>query len=208
MNSDRSVADILLRVGAVKLAEDKPFVFTSGLISPIYCDNRILMGFPEERDEIVSLYIDLMVSQIGLSSIDVIAATATSAIPFAAWIAHELNLPMVYVRPEPKKHGQKKQVEGPLAAGARAVLIEDHISTGGSALRSVEALRAEGATCDDCIAIFGYNVAASRQHFETSRINLGVLCDFSALLEVARQRMMLDEPKIVEMREWAQVNFG
>ena len=207
MTREQGVARILLRIGAVKFAGDEPFQFSSGLLSPVYCDNRLLLGYPNERDLIVDDYLDVIEEGIGWKGVDVIAGTASSGIPFAAWIAQRIDSPMVYVRPEAKKHGQGKQVEGVLASGAKTVLIEDLVSTGGSALRAAEALRAEGARCDHCISILAYNVKSAKKRFLESGIHLHSLCDFSDLLEEARDRNSLPEAKIAEVREWVEANF-
>jgi orotate phosphoribosyltransferase len=207
MNPEQEVAHILLDVGAVKLAKEPIFTFTSGIQSQVYCDNRLLISHPRERKKIVDLYIELLSFHIGRSNVDVIAGTASSGIPFAAWIAHQLDAPMVYVRPQAKEHGQMKQVEGVLNPGDRAVLIEDHISTGGSAIRSIEALRREGAVCDHCLAIFGYNSEHAQQTFKDKGIDLQVLCDFSVLLEVAKERRILEENNVADLREWAVTRF-
>src|SRR6185295_17780745 len=136
------IAELLLKHTAVRVSLDPPFEWTSGIVSPVYCDNRLMTGFTEPRQQIVSA----LVQKIRSSNLkpEVIAGTATAAISWAAFVAAELDLPMVYIRPEPKKHGSKKQIEGYLAVNSKVVLIEDLISTAGSSVKSAAALRDEG----------------------------------------------------------------
>ena len=140
--SARQVAEILLNVNAVKLNVKEPFTYTSGIVSPIYTDNRVLISYPEERKFIVDGYINL-IKERGLKP-EYIAGTATAGIPWAAFVAERLDLPMVYVRNKPKGHGAGKQIEGMLPEGKSVLIIEDLVSTGGSSLNSVQAKKDSG----------------------------------------------------------------
>ncbi|MDA8218577.1 MAG: orotate phosphoribosyltransferase [Dehalococcoidales bacterium] len=135
-------AAILLRVGAVNINAEEWFTYTSGIKSPIYTDNRLLISFPEERQRIVTLLAAAADEAVGLDNVDVVAGTATAGIPFAAWLADRLQRPMVYVRGSAKAHGLARQIEGRTAPGERVVVVEDLVTTGGSSLATVDALAA------------------------------------------------------------------
>ncbi len=184
MPHGQRIAELLLNIGAVKLSVDPPFTWVSGIKSPVYCDNRMLYSHPDARKFIV----DAFVSRVKSLSVppDVIAGTATAAIGWAALVADRLHLPFVYVRAKAKDHGTKKLIEGDLKPGKHVVLIEDLLSTGGSAVASVEALREEGkATISDVIAIFSYELLAGIEKAQIAQVHLHPLSTFSVLLDVA-----------------------
>lgn len=176
-------ATILLDIGAVQLRPDRPFTWTSGIQSPIYCDNRLLLSHPKERKQICEFFCKLLPADI-----QCIAGVATGAIPHAAWIADRLNLPMVYIRGGKKDHGKQNQVEGKVPAGVKAVVIEDLISTGGSSVEAVLALREAGAKVEHCLAIFQYGFAEAIEKFAAINCRLTTLTDFATLLTVAKER--------------------
>lgn len=186
--SPRDFAGCLLEVGAVRLQPLEPFTWASGLKSPIYCDNRQLMGFPEIRDHIVA---SLVVAARALHP-TLIAGAATAGVPWAAMVADRLKLPLAYVRPTPKNHGMGRQVEGPLAKGHRVVLIEDLVSTGMSSLKCAEALRAEGAEVPAVLALFSYGLPQAEAAFAAARIEVAVLSSFEVLSAEAEARGILD----------------
>jgi orotate phosphoribosyltransferase len=165
-----------------------PFTWASGLKSPIYCDNRQLMGFPAVRDQIV----EALVARSSALDPSLIAGAATAGVPWAAMVADRLKLPLAYVRPTPKNHGMGRQVEGPLARGHRVVLIEDLISTGMSSLNCAEALRAEGADVSVVLALFSYGLPQAEAAFAAAGIALAVLSSFAVLSAVAKARGILD----------------
>ncbi|MBK8789670.1 MAG: orotate phosphoribosyltransferase [Holophagaceae bacterium] len=186
--SPRDFAGRLLEVGAVRLQPLEPFTWASGLKSPIYCDNRQLLGFPEIRDQIVA---SLVVAARALHP-TLIAGAATAGVPWAAMVADRLKLPLAYVRPTPKNHGMGRQVEGPLAKGHRVVLIEDLVSTGMSSLKCAEALRAEGAEVPAVLALFSYGLPQAEAAFAAARIEVAVLSSFEVLSAEAEARGILD----------------
>jgi orotate phosphoribosyltransferase len=186
--SARDLAGCLLEVGAVKLQPLEPFTWASGLKSPIYCDNRQLLGFPEVRDQIV----EALVARSSALEPTLIAGAATAGVPWAAMVADRLKLPMAYVRPTPKNHGMGRQVEGPLAKGHRVVLIEDLISTGMSSLRCAEALRAEGADVPAVLALFSYGLPQAVAAFAAAHIAIAVLSSFEVLSAEAEAKGILD----------------
>ena len=196
--SPHEFAACLLEAGAVRLRPQEPFTWASGLKSPIYCDNRQLLGFPGHRDQIVEA---LAVKAKALKP-TLIAGAATAGIAWAALVADRLCLPMAYVRPEPKKHGMGRQVEGPSAGGHRVVLIEDLISTGGSSLRCVEALRAEGADAAAVLALFSYGLPQAEEAFGQADLPLEVLASFTVMAGEARVRGILDTAGAEALQTW------
>ncbi len=194
----RDLAACLLDAGAVRLRPLEPFTWASGLKSPIYCDNRQLLGFPDARDQVV----ETLAARARLLKPTLVAGAATAGIAWAALVADRLGLPMAYVRPEPKKHGMGRQVEGPDAGGHRAVLIEDLISTGGSSLRCVEALRTEGAEVAAVLALFSYGLPQAEAAFAGAGMPLEVLASFEALAEEARAKGILDAAGLVALGDW------
>ena len=197
------IAELLLDIGAVKLSLDPPFTWTSGLKSPIYCDNRMVYSHPEARQFVV----DALLSRINALPIppDAIAGTATAAIGWAAMVADRLDLPFVYVRAEAKGHGAKKRVEGDLKPGMHVVLVEDLFSTGGSAISSVEALREEcESIVTDVVGIFSYEFAKAQERAGQAQVKLHPLSNFSTLAEVAREQGALTEEDVERVLEFVK----
>lgn len=193
--TSRDIAALLLRLSAVKISVHPPFTWTSGIKSPIYCDNRIILSAPSDRSHIV----EELVSQVHLLSQrpDVIAGTATAGIGWAALVADRLKLPMVYVRPKPKEHGAGKQIEGTLKQGSHVVVIEDLVSTGGSSLGTVTALRKEGeCTVSDILAIFTYGFEKAECAAKEGEVTFHALSNLEALLEVAKEQGTLSAKDI------------
>ena len=190
------IASILLDTGAVKLNVESPFVFSSGILSPIYCDNRFLLGFEDERDIIVEAFIDLPT----VREADVIVGTATAGIPCAAILADRLGKPMGYVRSTAKDHGTSKFIEGAEVRGKNVVVIEDLISTGQSAQKVIEKLSEQGVVSQKLCAIFSYG-------FPESRDLLGdfhSLSDFTALIACAKTKGILTNEEQKAAASWNQ----
>ena len=183
------IATALLDAGAVLLRPQRPFTWASGIQSPIYCDNRLLLSDPKRRRLVVTVFVSAI--RRGRLAADVIAGTATAGIPWASLIAGRLNKPLVYVRSAPKGHGRGNQIEGKLPRGARVLVIEDLISTGGSSLHVVDALRKAGGRVTACLAIFSYGFASAAAAFARARVPLVPLCTLPELLEVAVARRKL-----------------
>lgn len=194
------LASGLLEAGAVRLSPREPFTWASGMKAPIYCDNRQLLGSPELRGRIA----DTLAERAAASKPTLIAGTSTAGIPWAALVADRLGLPMSYVRPEPKKHGMGRQVEGPNTKGHRVVLLEDLISTGGSSLKCVEGLRAEGADVLEILALFSYGLPVADAAFRTAKVNLRVLATFEELVARAETKGILQGEDRVSLTEWRQ----
>jgi orotate phosphoribosyltransferase len=196
----RDIAADLLKIGAVRLSPQKPFTWTSGLRSPIYCDNRLTIGFPEVRSRITDGFAS-MLTEAGLQP-DIIAATATAAIPHGAWLADRLSLPLIYVRSKAKQHGAGRQIEGPFKEGQHVVLVEDLVSTGGSSVAAVRALRAEGLAVDLVASIFSYELPAAREAFASEQIAARFLTSIEKLLEAAGDTEEFDAAEIESVRRW------
>ena len=204
------VAALLLRLKAVRVSVNPPFTWTSGMKAPIYCDNRLVLGHPDERTQIVEALVEA-IRRLPHQP-EVIAGTATAGIGWAALVADRLHLPMVYVRPKPKEHGAGKQVEGELKAESHAVVVEDLISTGGSSIGTVTALRKErNCTVSDIVAIFTYGFPKAEHAAKEAGVTLHALSTFPTLLEVARERRALPENDIATAavfsenpEEWAK----
>ncbi len=177
------IARLLLKAGSVTLSPQAPFTWASGIQSPIYCDNRILLSLPKIRNEVIADFETLI--KKGKIKYDVIAGIATAGIPHAAILADRLKKPLIYVRAQAKQHGKKRQIEGRLEKGSRVLLIEDLVSTAQSALAAIQALRAEGAVVRHCLAIFSYGLAVSQKAFEKARCQLYTLTNLETLLTAA-----------------------
>ncbi|WP_167628213.1 orotate phosphoribosyltransferase [Listeria valentina] len=196
----KQTAEQLLKIKAVFLQPNDPFIWASGILSPIYCDNRLTLGFPKIRKMIASNLAEKIKQDF--PDCEVIAGTATAGIPHAAWVSDLLNLPMVYVRGEAKKHGKGNQIEGPIQAGQKVVVIEDLISTGGSSLKAVDALKEAGCDVLGIVAIFTYGLEEGRTRFEEAGVKLETLTDYETLIEVARDEGYVTEADMATLREW------
>lgn len=185
LTRQQTVARHLLTVGAVQLRPDAPFTWSSGWRSPIYCDNRVTLAHPAVRTYLRDALADAI--RQAFPTAGVVAGVATAGIPQGALVADVLNLPYCYVRPEPKAHGMGKQIEGQLAPNSRVVVIEDLISTGGSSLKVVDALRSAGADVVGMAAIFTYGFAVADQNFRERNVPLVCLSDYETLLAEAQR---------------------
>ncbi len=196
----REIADFLLDIGAVELRPSTPFTWSSGLVAPIYCDNRLTISHTPARTSIRDGFVDMM-SQHSLSP-DTIAGTATAGIPHAAWLAEAVDRPMAYVRSSAKGHGQGARIEGLVQPGDHVVVVEDLISTGGSALDAVAALQEGGATVPAVLAIFSYELDAAEAAFEEAEVPRHVLTTFSTLIDVAHGQDDLSTAELDVLRAW------
>lgn len=203
MPHGQRIAEFLLDTGAVKVETKNPFTWTSGLKAPIYCDNRMLFSHPSARRFIT----DALVQRVRTLHIpaDVIAGTATAAIGWAALVADRLDLPFVYVRPKAKEHGAKKRVEGELRPGKDVVVVEDLISTGGSAMETVKALREEGkAVVSDVVAIFSYELISSREGALVHGVKLHPLATVRTLIEVGSQQGRFSDEDVSSLERFIE----
>lgn len=194
LNLAQRVAKILLEIKAVTLSPNKPYRFVSGIISPIYTDNRLLMSFPLRRKEVI-IYMANLIKEQGLEP-EIIAGTSTAGIPPAAWLAELLNLPMIYVRVGKKDHGKGRHVEGEMPKKAKVLLIEDLISTGKSSLGAVDAIRSEGGRINTCLAILTYQLKDAKVAYQKKRISLFTLTTLEAITDMAiKMHLITDKEK-------------
>lgn len=194
------IASELLRIGAVNIRPKNPYTWTSGLKSPIYCDNRLTMSFPEVRNEIITDLVDTI--RTHYPKVEVIAGTATAGIPHAAWVADRLNLPMVYIRSEAKKHGTGKQIEGKFEAGSKIVVIEDLISTGQSVIDAVNVAKAEGADVLGVAAIFTYELPLGKSAFTDLTIDYQTVTDYSSFIQAALTSGHIEREDLTALEKW------
>lgn len=197
---EKIVAKQLLDIKAVKLSVEKPFTWASGWKSPIYCDNRKILSYPAARKVVYEAFVDTIKKYF--KDVDVIAGVATGAIAYGMLVAEVMGKPFVYVRPKPKDHGTGAQIEGDLPKGARVVVVEDLISTGGSSLSAVDALLKEGAVVLGMVAIFTYNFIKARRAFEYANVELYTLSHYEALLEEAVAEKYIKAEDLDVLREW------
>jgi orotate phosphoribosyltransferase len=194
------VAGYLLQSKAIILEPAKPFTWASGWRSPIYCDNRITLSYPEIRDFIRQSFIRLIRKHY--PRVEVIAGVATGAIAQGVLVADGMGLPFVYVRSSAKEHGRRNLVEGRLQAGQKVVVVEDLVSTGGSSLKAVEALRNEGAGISGMVAIFSYGFREAEEQFSKAGVELRTLTDYHALIEVALDTGDIRQDQVELLKQW------
>ncbi|GAB1306159.1 orotate phosphoribosyltransferase [Bacillus sp. FSL R5-0820] len=196
------IAKHLLQIKAVSLKPDEPFTWASGIKSPIYCDNRLTLSYPEVRGDIAEGLKDLILTHF--EGAEVVAGTATAGIPHAALAADRLNVPMCYVRSKPKAHGKGNQIEGAISPGQKVVVVEDLISTGGSVLEVVAALEEEGCDVLGVVAIFTYGLPKATAAFQEKNIPYVTLTDYDTLTEVALELKAIESSAMNKLKRWRQ----
>lgn len=194
------IAKHLLSIGAVQLRPNEPFTWTSGIKSPIYCDNRLTLSYPKVRKEIAKGMVQLIKAHY--PDVEVIAGTATAGIPHAAWVADLMNLPMSYVRSSAKDHGKQNQIEGNIHSGDKVVVIEDLISTGKSSIAVVEAIQAAGAEVVAVVGIFTYGFEQAEKAFANLQIPFATLTNYQTLIQVAQAEGELTEEELSQLEKW------
>lgn len=200
METGKKIAQTLLQIKAIKLSPANPFTWASGWRSPIYCDNRKTLSYPEARREIYRAFAALVAAKYPQA--EVIAGVATGAIACGVLTAEELGKPFIYVRSAPKDHGMANQVEGHFEPGAKVVVIEDLISTGGSSLKAVEALRAAGCEVLGMAAIFTYGFQTAVENFERAGVQLDTLSNYNTLIELAVEQNYIQPDQLETLRHW------
>jgi orotate phosphoribosyltransferase len=198
MNDAQKIAGILLTEKAVFLRPQDPFTWTSGIKSPVYCDNRLLISKVKARQEIIKSYCD----RITPLRVDCIAGTATAGIPWAAWIAQELSLPLIYVRSSSKEHGRQNAIEGEMPQGSTCVLIEDLISTGKSSIAAAQKVQEAGLAVQKILSIFTYGFPAVDDIFKKNALTFESITNFEVLAQVAYNDKLLDAKTLSEVLEW------
>lgn len=194
------IAEKLLQIKAIKLNPANPFTWASGWKSPIYCDNRKTLSYPEVRNTIKNEFANIIKAQY--PEVDVIAGVATGAIAIGALVADILDLPFVYVRSASKGHGLENLIEGVLETNQKVVVIEDLVSTGGSSIKAVEAIRKHGAEVMGMLAIFTYGFELSVNNFKSIDCKLTTLSDYHALLDIALQTNYIQQSELETLNEW------
>jgi orotate phosphoribosyltransferase len=194
------IAEFLLQIKAIKLQPAKPFTWASGWKSPIYCDNRVTLSYPKVRTYIRQQFVNAINEKFAKP--DVIAGVATGGIAQGALVAQELGLPFVYVRSEAKKHGMTNMIEGVVEKGQSVVVIEDLISTGGSSLKAVEALREAGCEVKGMAAIFTYGFKTADDNFKAAKCKLITLSNYDTLVKQALQSKYITEKDLKSLQEW------
>ncbi len=194
------IAEFLLQIKAVKLQPENPFTWASGWKSPIYCDNRKTLSYPTIRTYIRQHFVETINQQFAKP--DVIAGVATGGIAQGALVAQEMGLPFIYIRSEAKKHGLTNMIEGDVESGQNVVVIEDLISTGGSSLKAVEALREKGCIVKGMAAIFTYGFADAEQNFKTAKCHLKTLSNYQALINTALHKNYISQKDVESLNNW------
>ena len=200
MPNDKRIAELLLEAQAIKLSPEKPFIWSSGWNSPIYCDNRVALSYPDTRTFIKKVLADLIRKEY--PDVEAVVGVATGGIAQGALVADILELPFAYVRPEPKKHGMGNQIEGRLEKGQSVIIIEDLISTGGSSLKVVDVLRSAGIEVAGMVAIFTYGFELAEQNFKEKNVKLSTICNYNALIESALEHNYITESQVESLSAW------
>ncbi|VXB05494.1 orotate phosphoribosyltransferase [Exiguobacterium sp. 8H] len=196
----KQISEALLQIEAVTLSPTEPYTWSSGLKSPIYCDNRLTLSYPKVRQVIV----DGLVKSVNPTDVDVIAGTATAGIPHGALLADRLGLPFIYVRSSAKGHGKGNQIEGRLEAGARVLVIEDLLSTGMSSIDAAKAIRQAGGDVIGIQAIFSYGLPVLQKNLSDADLTATSLTTFSELIEVAESTGVLNRSELDSLRDWQE----
>lgn len=194
------IAERLLEIKAVSLQPNDPYTWASGIKSPIYCDNRLTLSYPVIRREIAEGLKELILDKFPQA--ELIAGTATAGIPHAAWVSDLLCLPMCYVRSKPKDHGRGNQIEGKAEKGQKVVVVEDLISTGGSVITAVEALRNVGCDVIGVVSIFSYELEKGQKLLKDAKITAYSLTDFSSLVHIASEKGYMASEDLEKVLEW------
>ncbi|HLS06739.1 MAG TPA: orotate phosphoribosyltransferase [Bacillota bacterium] len=197
---NKIVAKDLIQIQAVQINPDNYFTWTSGIKSPIYCDNRLTMSYPKVRQHIVEAFTK-MVNDLSVQP-DVIAGCATAGIPHAAWLADALDLPMVYVRSDHKSHGKQNKIEGHFNKGDRILVVEDLISTGGSSIDTALALREAGAQVTDVFAIFSYGLQRAAENFKQANLEVQTITSFAEIVQMLQDEEQLTAAEKASLIQW------
>ena len=195
-----NVAKSLLQIKAVKLSPNKPFTWASGWKSPIYCDNRLTLSYPQIRTFLRQEFVKMISEEVG--HIDIVVGVATGGIAIGALVAQDLGLPFAYVRSSQKTHGMVNQIEGVVEPGQRAVVIEDLISTGGSSMKAVDALREAKVNVKAMMAIFNYGFDVAKKKFEDAKCRMMSLSDYDALVEFAVTSDYIPNKDLIKLKKW------
>ena len=206
MKFSEEIAKVSIETGAIQLNSETPFLWASGYRMPIYNDNRLLLGNSQHRQLIAEGFNDIITSKE--IEVDVMAGTATAGIPPATSLADMLKTPLIYVRTHPKEHGMKNQIEGVLRQNQNVIVVEDLISTGGSALNAVTAIREAGGKVDHCLSIFSYGFSKAIEQFKNARCQLHHLLNFEELILLARENKSVSTEQFSLLKSWHSDPFN
>ena len=200
LTTSSKIANYLLQIKAIKLETEKPFQWSSGIYSPIYCDNRIVLSFPKIRKLVCDCFVEIIKKKY--TDTQLVAGVATGGIGIGMLIAEKLDLPFVYVRPQAKKHGRKNQIEGLIKKNIKAIVIEDLISTGKSSLNAVDALKKEKVNVIGLISLFSYELEDAKKNISKSGLNYCSLSNFSDLIKIALSTNYINTKQKEEIFKW------
>ncbi|MEC8097604.1 MAG: orotate phosphoribosyltransferase [Bacteroidota bacterium] len=200
LTTSSKIANYLLQIKAIKLETEKPFQWSSGIYSPIYCDNRIVLSFPKIRKLVCDCFVEIIKKKY--NDTELVAGVATGGIGMGMLIAEKLDLPFVYVRPQAKKHGRKNQIEGLIKKNIKAIVIEDLISTGKSSLNAVDALKKEKVNVIGLISLFSYELEDAKKNISKSGLNYCSLSNFSDLIKIALSTNYINTKQKEEIFKW------
>ena len=198
----KQTVDFLTQINAIKLNTKNPFTWTSGIKSPIYCDNRLVLSYPKIREFIANSMSQIIKKKYG-NDISIVGV-ATGAIAIGIMIAERLNLPYAYVRPEPKGHGLKNQIEGNINKNSNVLVIEDLISTGKSSLNAINALKSNGYNVVGMLSIFSYNFEFANKKFVSEKIIINSLADYNTLVEIIESKGEISDEEISRLKKWRE----
>ena len=198
----KKTINYLLQINAIKLNTKTPFTWASGIKSPIYCDNRLILSNIEIRDYIANQMANIISKSF--SGNYIVAGVATGAIAIGALVAERLKKPYIYVRPNPKGHGLKNQIEGSLPSGSNVIVIEDLISTGMSSLNAVNAIKGESSSVNAMLSIFSYSFDFANDRFKSEKINLISLADYNILVEIVKEQEIINHDEIEKLERWRE----
>ena len=200
LTTSSKIANYLLQIKAIKLETEKPFKWSSGIYSPIYCDNRIVLSYPKIRKLVCDCFVEIIKKKY--TDTELVAGVATGGIGIGMLIAEKLDLPFVYVRPQAKKHGRKNQIEGLIKKNIKAIVIEDLISTGKSSLNAVDALKKEKVNVIGLISLFSYELEDAKKNISKSGLNYCSLSNFNDLIKIALSTNYINEKQKEEIFKW------
>lgn len=198
----KKTINYLLQINAIKLNTKNPFTWASGIKSPIYCDNRLILSNTEVRSYIANQMSNIITKSF--SGNYILAGVATGAIAIGALVAERLKTPYIYVRPNPKGHGLKNQIEGSLRVGSNVIVIEDLISTGMSSLNAVNAIKSENSNVKGMLSIFSYSFDFAIERFKSEKIDLISLADYNILIEIVKEEKIINEDEIKKLERWRE----
>jgi orotate phosphoribosyltransferase len=202
----RDIAEALIAIGGVGFRLEEPIMFKSGIVSPVYCDNRQFPFWPAQWSKVIRGF-ERMIADRGIA-MDVVGGVEAAGIPHSAALGFAMQKPSIFIRKVPKEHGTRKRVEGGDVRGRSVVLVEDLVTTGGSSIAAIEALRAEGAEVSDCLTIISYGFAEAKQLFEKHKVQLHAATTFETVLEVATRRGLIAQENVQTVREWVKAPYS